>query len=226
MDNEQIKGECEVCGKNPRVLLPIESGQLLCQTCRREIRPSKKVRKGFATDRQLERGKELGLDIKLDTPRDIAKELIQQYEPATEKQIAYACDLGFDVDDNLTKVKASELLDLHESAKWYIYDVWERMTGKRPKHCDMPHNDTMKFICEIVITHKLGLRIDKIQTERHNRACEIADQYGEEDYNFKDCVPHIEKDDTYRQVASLLRQRFESYLPNRGFFSRLFGNDA
>ena len=34
------KGRCEVCGKDPRVLTAIDSGQWVCRTCLRELRPS------------------------------------------------------------------------------------------------------------------------------------------------------------------------------------------
>jgi hypothetical protein len=35
----ETKGKCEACGKSPRILTQIESGQFLCRTCLRELRP-------------------------------------------------------------------------------------------------------------------------------------------------------------------------------------------
>jgi len=38
MSAEKVRGKCEGCGNDPRVLTKIESGQLVCCTCLREIR--------------------------------------------------------------------------------------------------------------------------------------------------------------------------------------------
>jgi hypothetical protein len=40
MNVRQTRGKCEGCDKEPRVLTQIESGQLVCRTCLREIRTS------------------------------------------------------------------------------------------------------------------------------------------------------------------------------------------
>ena len=40
------KGRCDACGKNLRVLTAIESGQRVCRTCLRELRPPKPKRSG------------------------------------------------------------------------------------------------------------------------------------------------------------------------------------
>lgn len=39
MATKQEKGKCDACGKSPRVLTEIESGQRVCRTCLRELRP-------------------------------------------------------------------------------------------------------------------------------------------------------------------------------------------
>ena len=42
MSDEKVRGKCEGCGNAPRVLTQIESGQLVCVTCLREIRGPKR----------------------------------------------------------------------------------------------------------------------------------------------------------------------------------------
>jgi len=224
MGDEKRKGECEACGKSPRVIRQIESGNWVCRACRDEIRP-KKSRDGLATDKQIEYGRILGIEISQDTLREKASELIDQHVPATPRQIEYARSLGFDVDESLSKVRVSELLDKHESVKWYVYDVWTAMTGKRPKESYVPQNEMMQFVTELIVRHGLYEAIDEVQTRRYNEAFDVSQQHqlrGRE-VEFRECFSPVERDATYRSVATLLRQRFGSYLPLGGFLSRLFG---
>jgi len=225
MGDEKRKGECESCGKRPRVIRPIESGYWVCRVCRGEIRP-KKSRDSLATDRQIEYGRILGIEIARETPRDVASRLIDEHVPAAPRQIDYARRLGFDVEEGMPEVKVSELLDKHKSMKWYVYDVWTAMTGKRPTDSYFPHDDMTRFVTELIVLHGIYEAIDEIEMRRFDEAFDVSQQHqlmGRE-VEFRECFSPVERDATYRSVAALLRQRFLSYLPLSCFLSRLSGS--
>jgi len=224
MDDEKRKGECEACGKSPRVIRRIDSGQWVCRACRGEISP-KKSREGLATHKQIEFGRILGIEISQDTPREKASELIDQHVPATPRQIEYARSLGFDVDESIPKVRVGELLDKHESVKWYVYAVWTAMTGKKPKESYIPQDEMMQFVTELIVRHGLYEAIDEIEMRRYEEACVVSERHqltGRE-VEFRECFSPVERDATYRTVATLLKERFASCLPLGGFLSRLLG---
>lgn len=52
MNTRTQKGRCEACGKSPRVLTKIESGQSVCRSCLREINDGL-TEKDFATEKQV-----------------------------------------------------------------------------------------------------------------------------------------------------------------------------
>ena len=68
MATKQEKGKCDACGKSPRVLTKIESGQRVCRTCLREIRPPRP--NTWATEKTIARLRDAGLDV----PDDLSKE--------------------------------------------------------------------------------------------------------------------------------------------------------
>lgn len=223
--DERRDARCEACSKSPRVLRQIESGQWLCQTCRRAIAPPRVFREGMATARQMARARKLGLTITDAMSQEAAHDFLQKNEPGSARQIEYARTLGFDVDDKIPKNKINELLDFHRAAKWYVCDVWEDLTGRRPKDSDIPWNDLTHFACRLIDRYGLGARIHAIETERFEAAWQEElrrDALGEV-VEFKACVPPIRKDDTYREVAELMCRRYANRSRFRRFLWRILG---
>ncbi len=194
---EKKKGKCDACDKDPRILLQIDSGQWLCQTCRRQFK-------------QATKSKECEFDIEnIDRTSDDLK-ANRECLPATEKQIAYARRLGFDVDESSTRGQVSEFLDVHDSVKCYVYDVWQAITGNRPKDCDISRNHLDRVICRVITELKIGKIIDEIEMQRYDAMCEASDYHESrgEEVNFKDLKPPLERDRIFKSVASLLKKQF------------------
>jgi len=74
----KIKGKCEVCGKEPRLLTELNSGQKICRTCLREIRPQRP--KHLATFKQIDDLRELGIDVSDDATKEDVKRLKQEWK--------------------------------------------------------------------------------------------------------------------------------------------------
>lgn len=55
------RGECEACGKGPRTLTTIDSGQGLCRNCLREFRPPRD--KNQASLKEIAYLRETGFDV-------------------------------------------------------------------------------------------------------------------------------------------------------------------
>ena len=70
------QGKFEACGNEPRSLVAIDSGQLLCHTCLREIRPS---RRSLATESALSCLRGYGLNVPDDLSREESNRLLMLY---------------------------------------------------------------------------------------------------------------------------------------------------
>jgi len=68
MGNPKPKGICEGCGKSPRALTQIESGQWICVTCLKEIRGPQRP-KHLATPEQINTLRKQGFDVSDDLPK-------------------------------------------------------------------------------------------------------------------------------------------------------------
>ncbi|MGA2062460.1 MAG: HIRAN domain-containing protein [Thermoguttaceae bacterium] len=68
MGNPKPKGICDGCGKSPRTLTQIESGQWICVTCLREIRGPQRP-KHLATPEQIATLRKQGFDVSDDLPK-------------------------------------------------------------------------------------------------------------------------------------------------------------
>ena len=73
-----IKGKCEVCGKDPRILTKLKSGQKICRTCYREIHPTRP--KHMATYAQIDRFRERGFDVGDDLTKEDVKRLNEEWK--------------------------------------------------------------------------------------------------------------------------------------------------
>jgi hypothetical protein len=68
LSKQEPEGTCEGCGNSPRLLTKIESGQLVCVTCLREIRGPRRA-KDLATPEQIAHLREQGFDVQDDLPK-------------------------------------------------------------------------------------------------------------------------------------------------------------
>jgi hypothetical protein len=68
MGKPKPKGICDGCGKSPRALTQIESGQWVCVTCLREIRGPQRP-KNLATPEQIIALRKQGFDVSDDLPK-------------------------------------------------------------------------------------------------------------------------------------------------------------
>ena len=68
LNKQKSDGTCEGCGKSPRQLAQIESGQWVCAACLREIRGPQRS-KEYATPEQITRLREHGISVPDDLPR-------------------------------------------------------------------------------------------------------------------------------------------------------------
>lgn len=94
MPQQKTKGRCAGCGKQPRVLTEIDSGQALCRTCLKEIRPPRP--KHLATHQQIQRLRGNGIRV----TEDITKEDVKRYNKIVELR-----RLGIDVSDDATEAE-------------------------------------------------------------------------------------------------------------------------
>ena len=73
MNEKGNRGRCEGCDKEPRILTRIESGQLVCRTCLREIRAPSPTQSAKLEDiRQLRAG---GFDVSDDLTQEECERL-------------------------------------------------------------------------------------------------------------------------------------------------------
>ena len=87
MAADKPRGKCGACGKDPRVLHQIASGQMICQTCWREIHPPRP--KHLATYKQIDYARALGLDFS----DDATKEQVEPWLARAEAAIYYSHDV-------------------------------------------------------------------------------------------------------------------------------------
>lgn len=62
MKTGRRKGKCQVCGKTPRILFKIESGESVCRSCLREIRYPL-TEKDFALEEHITRLRKMGFQV-------------------------------------------------------------------------------------------------------------------------------------------------------------------
>lgn len=97
--SEKLKGKCDVCEKEPRVLTHIDSGQRICRTCLQELRPTRP--KHLASAQQLARLREQGINVGPDTTRADVKRF---------QRILQARQRGLDVSDDAPIEYVDQLL--------------------------------------------------------------------------------------------------------------------
>ena len=74
MCTDKLRGTCQGCGKTPRLLTKIESGQLLCRTCLREIRGPERP-KHMATLEKIKELRAKGFDVSEELTKTDAQRL-------------------------------------------------------------------------------------------------------------------------------------------------------
>lgn len=108
-----VKGKCDACEKEPRVVTQIESGDLLCRTCLRELRPPRA--KHFATPKQLEWLRARGVNVGFETTKEEAARLrkilrAREIETRRLQMISSARERGLNVSSDATIEQTKQLL--------------------------------------------------------------------------------------------------------------------
>jgi len=77
-DHPKKRGKCDACGKDPRVLTTLDSGQRICRTCLRQLRPPRPAH--LASANQINRLRSQGFDVDDETTKDEADKLEARIE--------------------------------------------------------------------------------------------------------------------------------------------------
>ena len=88
MQADERKGQCDVCGKRPRVIRQINSGHWMCRKCLEAIHGGPR-----ATTRQLDYLRDLRLDVSRVGTMDEASELIETHKAISHQCGSIFCDL-------------------------------------------------------------------------------------------------------------------------------------
>lgn len=99
MPEEKKTGECEGCGNDPRQLVRIESGQWLCRTCLRNLRPPRP--KHLASWKEINQMRQAGFDVGAELTKDRLRTL---------KSIIRARKMGIRLRDGATDAEVEAAL--------------------------------------------------------------------------------------------------------------------
>ncbi len=140
-------GTCELCGNTPRVCRRLESGQWVCHMCLRSFKPEPGPRepKGPrpATDKQRALAASLRVDLPDGCTTALASRLITCRKRCLDPRFAH----------QLESHEFEQLVQRHDAVRYYVMDLWQDLTGKRPKEVGIPWEDQQLFAAEIVTRH-------------------------------------------------------------------------
>jgi len=217
--NTTIRGACEGCGKHPRVLVEIESGQRVCRSCRRRIRgPQRPKTTARPSQEQLVEAQALGLGL---PPSATYAEAAQRIGLAKRQ---------FPLTDELLAENYERLAALHDRVLCYAADVWEQLTGRSPDEAEIPWSEQQAFAALLIAQHRdLALIVDRIQRQRERRrkmleAEHAAAHPGGPAPPPKAMKPPVAEDAHCDQIRRMLKTRWQEYLPQKpSLLRRWFG---
>jgi hypothetical protein len=117
---------------------------------------------------------------------------------------------GFPISEGTALEEAKDMVAGYREVRYYVHDVWEEMTGQRPKD-GVVSTDTTAGIARLIVKQPgLFHAINRIQEDRDQQMWDAADldrdEEGELPGAFKEYKPRIQRDDTFRQVATLIHE--------------------
>lgn len=213
MDDKR-QGRCELCGKSPRSLRQLESGQWVCHTCLKAFRPPKSSPNAPATEKQVSYARRLGIHLppgctKADASKHIG--LVSRQFPLTDELLT----------ENINTIEC-----LHDDVMYYVMDAWEQCTGARPKQAGIPWKDQQQFGAMLIARwRQLAESCANVQRWRDEESSERFLDYAEEhprgtreQRSFRPAIPN---DETYQTIIGMLVKRWKKYRPS--LLARLFG---
>lgn len=149
-------------------------------------------------------------------------------EDRRKRSVERARALGLKLSDEAAKVDADELLNLHRFVSYYVFDVWEALTGSRAK---FQLND--RFALDPLVTSFFEdmirvRRIAEMQMRRDSTANARVEEEERRDPDLhvykQDLKPPLKKDDDFFFVQEALHKHYPQFIRGRSFWSRLFGS--
>ncbi len=193
---EEAKGMCDGCGKEPRVLTTLESGQKVCQTCLRELRPPRP--KHLATPKQMAHFREMDISV----PDDLTKEQAKAINTVINDAYHYALDVWEAV-----------------RGKRVIHD--DLIPGFDQRF-QVHRFITMTY----ALDSALIMRVAAVQAERDRVATEYCKDAADKDGRgraFRSGLkPPLLKNADYRRLVDLLAKHFKGF-KRGGLLALLFG---
>jgi hypothetical protein len=212
----QIRGRCDSCGKQPRVLVRIESGQRICRTCLRRLRvPKERDPKAPASDELLCEAYRLGVH----TPAD-----------ATYGQVLRMVRLArrcLPVTEEFVNADFDRLVRFQDDLISYVADAWEQITRVRPAQPEVPGPEQQTFAALLILKYRpMAQAMQRVEMQRQRLRRELEDEHAAmappgTPFDWDAVKPPIAEDETYARLAPLLREQWKEYLPQRPkLFSR------
>ena len=216
---KRIRGRCDGCGKQPRVLTRLESGQHLCRTCLNRLRKPKQLNPDASADSEiLDEAGTLGIEL----PPGISNRDAVKWVGLARRQ--------FEISDALLAEDYDQLIHLQDDVMCYVVDLWEQMTCQSPNDANIPWQSQQKFAALIVSKHReLAVTIHHVQRQRERRKQTLEQQYfaAHPDHDrlpWDTFKQPIAPDQTCQEITERLKVRWKMYLPKRpGLLGRLFG---
>ena len=213
----KTRGTCDGCGKYPRLLTHIESGQRVCRSCLRRIRaPRPPASSALATDQQFSEARALGVVLPPDVSRRDA-----------ETRLRFA-RRRFEITDELLSEDHDRLFRLQDDVLGYVADTWQQFAGEPLRESQVPWWDQQEFAASIVTKHRpVAIAIQRVQRQRERRRNDIEAEFatthpGGHNVPWDAFQQRVAEDSTYHDVVRLLQRRWRTYLPKRpGLLARL-----
>jgi len=116
-------------------------------------------------------------------------------EPATERQLAYAADLGLPLPPGATKAQGIELIASFEHIRHYIFGLWLAMTGQSAAELGL--SDQVEALAVEIVNGNPQLR---------GQLADVVEEF-ERSRDFLRADPGLR-----RTMEKILRKRFRRYL--------------
>jgi hypothetical protein len=206
----QNRGQCDSCGKQPRVLTRIESGQQICRTCLRRLRqPKERDPNAPASDELIYEAYRLGVH----TPAD-----------ATHGQVLRMVRLArrsLPVTEEFLNSDFERLVRFQDDVISYVADAWEQITGNHPARPEVPGSEQQTFAAFLILRHRpMAVAMQRVEMQRQRYRRELEAEHAETappgtPFDWEAVKPPIAEDETYARLAPMLRAQWREFLPER-----------
>lgn len=203
------RGRCDSCGKQPRVVTRIESGQQLCRTCLRRLRtPKERNPDAPPSDELICEAYRLGVNFPAGATHGQVLRMVRlarRWLPVTEEFL----NADFD-----------RLVRFQDDVISYVADAWEQITGVRPAQPEIPGPEQQRFAAWLILTHRpMALAMQRVEMQRQRFRRELEAEHAATapgtPFDWDAVKPPIAEDETYACLVPILRSEWSEYLPHR-----------